>query len=171
VIGVLLLGVSSAAAQTNVFVQISGGGTQTPGMAGGAVAGGTLLRVGPVFAEMNAFDVTFKAHSTYPFGYETIAGVQYCMDVTADRVVGDSRCVPEFSSRYALSGGAGVVLSALPFPLLLGVGHRFDEGTGTWYGSAGAMWTVSGGDTVSVRVNIGPSYVAGLFGVGIALVR
>jgi hypothetical protein len=177
VIGCSLLGLPwPIAAQTSdpkldpkVGISVMTGGTKADSASGVAFSLGGVMRVGPVFAEVNPLDATMFGKDTGAFQTETEYYLgeerEYCLNTQNGQEVGSSNCSGDIGGRNAPTVNFGVVIPRTP--VFFGAGHRFDKGFNTWFGSGGIMWQTEGRAVLTLRTNVGPDYFSFTVGTSI----
>lgn len=175
VIGCSLLGLPwPTTAQTKPLdsklgISIRIGGIKADRASGTEFSLGTMLRVGPIFAEVNPLDATMFGEGSGAFhsSTDTYRGETYdtCINSQNGEEVGTSNCTGTISGRNAPTVNFGAVIPKTP--TFFGVGHRFDDEFSTTYWSTGIMAKTSGHAVITLRTNVGPPYFSMAFGTSV----
>jgi hypothetical protein len=152
-----------------VFGHFAIGGAHADGNSGLGLLAGVSARVGPVFVQANALDVTATPGNNFAFDNVDEGGATFCEDSEGE-VIDDAICAAKTLDivHRAMSIDASVFVPHTS--MLVGVGDRFDHGTQTVFGSVGYVFTPD--DTRAqyvLNLSGGDHYVAATIGIAFPL--
>jgi hypothetical protein len=154
---------------TKAGVSVGIGGTKADSASGVEFSLGGILRVGPLFAEVNLLDaILLGEDSAFYSSTGNFRGEEYatCINSQNGEEVGTSSCSGGTIARNAPTVNFGLVIPKTP--LFFGAGHRFDgKELSTWYGSGGIMYQIPGNAVITLRTNVGPSYFSMTSGISL----